>query len=294
MLRAVSQTQPTAASVGAIAESEKGQPNGVATLDGSGKVPQSQLPPLQHDVGKATSDAEMTALAVTAPAICLREDFTPPHIFFLTQDPASTLANWTDTGPLGAGAANPTATIGLTAKNGVANTYMRSDGAPALDQSIAPTWTGPHKFNSGVDMAGGVASLNGVSTVANGVPAICAQANSAGHAATIPPTTLYAVPADKSGMYRVTAYAVVTQAATTSSTLPNIGIGWTDGDSSTALQANTVSSSNPANALGAFGNGSIVISAMAGTNISYLTSNYASAGTTPMHYAVHLKVEFLG
>jgi hypothetical protein len=42
--------------------------------------------------------------------------------------------------------ANPSATIGLTAKNGVATSAMRSDGAPALDQAIVPTWTGAHTF----------------------------------------------------------------------------------------------------------------------------------------------------
>lgn len=43
-------------------------------------------------------------------------------------------------------AANPTATIGLTAVNGSAATYLRSDGAPALSQAIAPTWTAQHIF----------------------------------------------------------------------------------------------------------------------------------------------------
>jgi hypothetical protein len=42
--------------------------------------------------------------------------------------------------------ANPTASIGLTAINGTAATPMRSDAAPALDQSIAPTWTAQHDF----------------------------------------------------------------------------------------------------------------------------------------------------
>lgn len=41
---------------------------------------------------------------------------------------------------------NPTQTVGLTAVNGAATTYMRSDGAPALDQTIAPTWTAVHTF----------------------------------------------------------------------------------------------------------------------------------------------------
>jgi hypothetical protein len=44
------------------------------------------------------------------------------------------------------GAANPSASLGLSAVNGSATTFMRSDAAPALDQSIAPTWTGLHLF----------------------------------------------------------------------------------------------------------------------------------------------------
>jgi hypothetical protein len=46
--------------------------------------------------------------------------------------------------------ANPTATIGLAASNGSATTAMRSDAAPALSQSIAPTWTGQHIFTHGL------------------------------------------------------------------------------------------------------------------------------------------------
>lgn len=44
--------------------------------------------------------------------------------------------------------ANPTGTIGLAAVNGSATTFLRSDGAPALSQAIAPTWTGQHIFAS--------------------------------------------------------------------------------------------------------------------------------------------------
>jgi hypothetical protein len=42
--------------------------------------------------------------------------------------------------------ANPSATIGLSAVNGTAATFMTSDSAPALSQAIAPTWTGVHTF----------------------------------------------------------------------------------------------------------------------------------------------------
>jgi hypothetical protein len=44
-------------------------------------------------------------------------------------------------------AANPTAQVGLSAVNGSATTYMRSDGAPALSQAIAPVWTAGHTFS---------------------------------------------------------------------------------------------------------------------------------------------------
>jgi hypothetical protein len=58
--------------------------------------------------------------------------------------------------------ANPTATVGLTAVNGSATTFMRSDAAPALSQAISPTWTGAHTWD------GGSSSL----TVTNGAPFI--------------------------------------------------------------------------------------------------------------------------
>jgi hypothetical protein len=48
---------------------------------------------------------------------------------------------------IGVTAANPTATVGLSAVNGSASTFMRSDDAPALSQAIAPTWTGPHIYS---------------------------------------------------------------------------------------------------------------------------------------------------
>jgi hypothetical protein len=58
------------------------------------------------------------------------------------------------------GLANPTASLGLTAVNGVATTAMRSDAAPALDQGITPTWTGAHTFNQTITLGAG-AGLSG-------------------------------------------------------------------------------------------------------------------------------------
>ncbi len=44
--------------------------------------------------------------------------------------------------------ANPSASAGLSAVNGSASTFMRSDGAPAISQSIVPTWTGVHTYSA--------------------------------------------------------------------------------------------------------------------------------------------------
>jgi hypothetical protein len=52
--------------------------------------------------------------------------------------------------------ANPSATIGLSAVNGTAATFMTSDSAPPLSQGITPTWTGVHTFSNTVAMNGAV------------------------------------------------------------------------------------------------------------------------------------------
>jgi hypothetical protein len=64
----------------------------------------------------------------------------------LTSNGAGTLPTF-QTSATSSGA-DPTASVGLTAVNGSATTFLRSDGAPALSQSIAPTWTGAHTFNT--------------------------------------------------------------------------------------------------------------------------------------------------
>ncbi len=71
----------------------------------------------------------------------------PGNNKFYGTDGSGTRGWFTSTVPT---AANPSAQVGLTAINGAASTYMRSDGAPALNQGIAPTWTGMHSYSSGL------------------------------------------------------------------------------------------------------------------------------------------------
>lgn len=51
--------------------------------------------------------------------------------------------------PAGSSAANPTGTVGPTAVNGSASTFLRSDGAPAQNLTAAYNWTGLHTFTAG-------------------------------------------------------------------------------------------------------------------------------------------------
>lgn len=139
-----------------------------------------------------------------------------------------------------------------------------------------------------------LASYNAVPTVGNGVPAEYAQINLTGQGANVGSAVLYTVTANAGGMYRVSAYAVVTTADAASSTLPSIGIGWTDADSSVAVLAGTVTPTNTANAPGAFAGGSQIINVKAESNITYQTTGYASGTAGAMKYAVHIKLEYLG
>ncbi|GAB9153146.1 hypothetical protein BDS110ZK17_24630 [Bradyrhizobium diazoefficiens] len=69
---------------------------------------------------------------------------------------------------LGVTFANPTSKSGLTAVNGSAVTYMRSDAAPAIDPAIAPTWTNKHIFqwNSGATYCINVQTYGGLTIYA--------------------------------------------------------------------------------------------------------------------------------
>lgn len=61
-------TALSAADVGAVSTSDKGKPNGVATLDNTGKVPETQLPPLAPFIAQASAPADRTKLWIDTTA----------------------------------------------------------------------------------------------------------------------------------------------------------------------------------------------------------------------------------
>lgn len=85
----------TTALAGTEQTAHKAQPNGYASLDASGLVPSSQIPPLALDTTYVVnSQAAMLALSASQGAIAVRTDIS--ETFILQQTPASTLANWVE------------------------------------------------------------------------------------------------------------------------------------------------------------------------------------------------------
>lgn len=89
-------------------------------------------------------------------------------------------------------------------------------------------------------------------------------------------------------LYRVSYYAEITQAASSSSSL-TVTIGWTRAsksftESGTAITGNTTTTQQ---------NGTLFVSVDGGSEITYSTA-YSSSGATPMEYRLELKAERIG
>ncbi len=174
--------------------------------------------------------------------------------------------------------------------------FLRQNSAGAAITVVQPDFS---------DLAGVAlpTKYKNIALVSNGFPAEYAQVNNITATANIGATTLYAVPAAGAGLYRLSYYVIVNRVATTSSTLPDLQLTWTDQDNSAVqtfgpvdLPAGTGAGQSGANTLTTMYQGSVVISAKASTNILYqtgVTTAYASSGATTMQYSVRLKVEAL-
>lgn len=146
---------------------------------------------------------------------------------------------------------------------------------------------------------GGIFSrYNGIDTVLCGIPYLVATVNLTTQAAAIATTTIYAVPATTTGVYKINWNAKVTRAATTSSTLGGLTITYTDPDgvvqtiSAGGQLANgtialTATTNNTTTVLLGY---TITLNCKASTNIQYAFA-YASSGATTMQYNINLNVE---
>lgn len=155
-----------------------------------------------------------------------------------------------------------------------ANFNATTPAAPALGTNVIPQFDGSGNVSAYV--AGG-----GIPTTAVDLTAQTAD---------ISPATLYAVPSGAAGMYRVSVFIIVTQAATTSSTLPAVSVIFTDNDNNTSqtLAATVVDSGN---ALTTFEQSEVVINVKDGTTVQYETIGTVTSGATPLNYALHIRIE---
>lgn len=100
-------------------------------------------------------------------------------------------------------------------------------------------------------------------------------------------TNLIASPT--AGVYRISAYIIVTRAGGSSSTLPATVITWFDQQSAVA-QSLTLTPTNNGNSTTTYQEAVGVISANTGA-IQYSTTGYVSTGSPSMQYALHIRIE---
>lgn len=166
---------------------------------------------------------------------------------------------------------------------GTANQINVTNGAGSITLAIPSTFAIP----------GTISSVNGISTVGNGVAIQVANVALTNQTANIPTTALYTVPAGQGGRYRVTMNTILMTPASTSSTLPQSTIFWTDSDSSGTPSAN-IGATSTGNTTSSASVGNITVYAKAGTAINVSTSTYASSPANTMAYNARYLVDFLG
>lgn len=155
-----------------------------------------------------------------------------------------------------------------------------SDTTPAAPAgTVNGHWQQDGSGNTSVNVPAAAVELT-----ANSVDATAQAAN-------IAATNLVASAAN--AMYRVSITIIVSQVATTSSTLPSVNILWTDRNNGTVQTVTLTAASPSANTLTTQAQGSVILSAQSTTPIQYSTTAYASVGGTPMQYALHIRIEQL-
>jgi len=103
-------------------------------------------------------------------------------------------------------------------------------------------------------------------------------------------TDLITSPTD--GLYRVTAYIIVTTVDGASSTLPKITMSWNDQDNGQA-QTFDITPTNSGNLLTTFEQSDAFLSISSSGPLQFQTSGYASGTPATMQFAIHIRVEQL-
>jgi hypothetical protein len=164
------------------ATANKGVAGGYASLDGTGKVPTSQLPSIAiNDVTSTASQAAMLALSAVVGDVTIRSDITSgTNTFLLTALPASTLANWVGINNAGAGVSSINGSltgavtgIEVTSAKGAASGYAPLDSSSKVPTANLPAF---------VDLSTTQASIGGAKTFTGSISVPTPTSNA--HAAT--------------------------------------------------------------------------------------------------------------
>ena len=125
-----------------------------AGLTGGGDISVSRTLTVGAGTGITVNADDVALSATTLASLALADSSAQPGdgLSIFTND-----AGYITSASLPTGA-NPSATIGLSAVNGSATTFLRSDAAPALDQAISPTWSGTHTWSNPLLAPSGSAS----------------------------------------------------------------------------------------------------------------------------------------
>jgi hypothetical protein len=176
-------------------------------------------------------------------------------------------------------------------------------GSGAVVLQNSPTLTGTVALPIAT-LSGKITNYNSIATVSDGIPAEYATVDLTAQVAAIAATTLYAVPINGQGMYRVSWVAKVTLPATTSSVLGGANgfqLVYTDNDDSAVVTTpawwggsnnGAAPTSAAVNTTQGYISGCFIVNAKASTNIQY-SIGYTSVGGTAMQYNLHIKLEAL-
>jgi hypothetical protein len=125
---------------------------------------------------------------------------------------------------------------------------------------------------------------------------VTATANLTAQTANVAATTLYAVPASGAGLYEITVYMIVSQAATSTSELPDSRIIYTDRYSGATVTIRLTPGLST-NTTSTVTQNTFILNAKASTNIQYdigQVDAYASSGATAMQFAYSARAVYLG
>ena len=145
-----------------------------------------------------------------------------------------------------------------------------------------------------IDSSGYFTKYLSLTTVSPGVPVLQAKTHGSALTANITSTSLLGT-TTQAGIYRATVYVEVAQVATTSSTMPDLRIIYTNPAGASITRQATAGSTG--NSLTTFASADFPISVGAAASITFdmgQVTPYASSGATVMQFNYYIRLEYIG